>query len=523
MTFLPIVDRELRAAARRKSTFRLRLWATLLGVVLSFFSLFYAQMMRFRGVVGNPAFDLFTAYAFGLALLAGIFLTGDCVSEEKREGTLGLLFLTDLKGYDVVLGKFTARSLNAFFCLLALLPLAGVPVLLGGVTGGEFWRVALALLNTLFFSLAAGMLISTVSRHSQRAMGGTLALVLFFSAGLPALLAFGVRLHLPLPAAPLARLSPYYAYAYGMEPGYWMHRGDYWWGLAASHLLGWSFLGVAAWTLPHAWQDRDVGVRRAASSAWERWRRWGLGTPQSRARRRAADLEVNPVLWLAGCNRAVSRSLWIVVILWGLVALGLGLAPAAGRGGMPPIIWIGMFFAFVIKALLAVQSCRFFSEIRRDGMLEALLNTPLTSHKIIGGQSAAFQQVMLGPVATFIGLLYAPGLLRAAWTAASGAGTGWEAVLGSWAFGGGLTLTLLLDLLAIRWFGMWLSLKMNNPTYATGLTILFVVILPSAACSVCCPLSVPVDLVLFLVGYTQCQEDLRRAYARQYNTPGAAR
>lgn len=32
--------------------------------------------------------------ALGFCLFAGVFLTADCLSEEKREGTLGLLFLT---------------------------------------------------------------------------------------------------------------------------------------------------------------------------------------------------------------------------------------------------------------------------------------------------------------------------------------------------------------------------------------------------------------------------------------------
>jgi hypothetical protein len=44
--------------------------------------------------------------AFAFRLLAGIFMTSDCVAEEKREGTLGLLFLTDLKAYDVALGNW---------------------------------------------------------------------------------------------------------------------------------------------------------------------------------------------------------------------------------------------------------------------------------------------------------------------------------------------------------------------------------------------------------------------------------
>ena len=80
--------------------------------------------------------------AFILSLFIGVIATADCVSSEKREGTLGLLFLTDLKGYDVILGKLAANSLNALYGLVAILPVMGLPVMLGGVTFVEFVKLA---------------------------------------------------------------------------------------------------------------------------------------------------------------------------------------------------------------------------------------------------------------------------------------------------------------------------------------------------------------------------------------------
>ena len=47
-------------------------------------------------------FSLLTGIEFTFALLTGPFLTADCLSRERREGTLGFLFLTDLGGFDVV-------------------------------------------------------------------------------------------------------------------------------------------------------------------------------------------------------------------------------------------------------------------------------------------------------------------------------------------------------------------------------------------------------------------------------------
>src|SRR5947209_20282860 len=103
-------------------------------------------------------------------VLAGRRFTADSISEEKRDGTLGLLFLTDLKGYDIVLGKLAATSLNGFYGLLAVVPMMGVPLLMGGLTLGEFGRMALVALNALFFSLAVGICISSMSRSALKAV-----------------------------------------------------------------------------------------------------------------------------------------------------------------------------------------------------------------------------------------------------------------------------------------------------------------------------------------------------------------
>src|SRR5207245_7820851 len=209
MTFLPIVERELRAAARRKGTYRIRSWTALLAIVVSLFALIFLWLARGRGSLGNPLFTYLTGYAFGLCLLAGIFLTADCLSEEKREGTLGLLFLTDLHAYDVVLGKFVALLVSALYGLLALLPIIAISLLLGGVTGGEFWRKALALMNALFVSLSAGIWVSAWAREGQRAMGGALGLLLILVAGLPALAVIGSLKHVPPVVSFLGWLSPW--------------------------------------------------------------------------------------------------------------------------------------------------------------------------------------------------------------------------------------------------------------------------------------------------------------------------
>src|SRR5579863_8780069 len=160
MTFLPIVDRELTVAARRAGTYWLRFWAALVVLIIGLV-LLGAAHGKTPSVMGHFLLNALGVLALGFCLVAGAFLTADSLSEERREGTLGLLFLTDLRSHDVVLGKMMGVALSPFYSLLATLPVLTLCVLVGGVTGGDYWRTALALLNALFFSFALAMLVSS--------------------------------------------------------------------------------------------------------------------------------------------------------------------------------------------------------------------------------------------------------------------------------------------------------------------------------------------------------------------------
>src|SRR5258705_2695055 len=178
MTFLPVVERELRVAARKRSTFWVRIAAAIVALIIA--TGFLALQFGIRNV-GRGLFAVLTWLSLFAALSAGLFFTSDCLSEEKREGTIGFLFLTDLRGYDVVLGKLLATSLRGFYALLAVLPILGVTLLMGGVTGAQFWKTRLALVNALFLSLAIGLFVSAVSRDSQKAIATTLFLGLLLA------------------------------------------------------------------------------------------------------------------------------------------------------------------------------------------------------------------------------------------------------------------------------------------------------------------------------------------------------
>ena len=119
MTFLPVVERELRVAARRRGTYRSRFAAAVIAAVIAAWVLLSAGDNKEKGA---EMLGWLSALLFLYTGIVGVQATSDCLSEEKREGTLGLLFLTDLKGYDVVIGKLAATSVNVFYGLLAVAP-----------------------------------------------------------------------------------------------------------------------------------------------------------------------------------------------------------------------------------------------------------------------------------------------------------------------------------------------------------------------------------------------------------------
>lgn len=513
MTFLPLVTLELRAAARRKSTYRIRRWTAFVAMLASLF--FLAAGFLGEQNAGEAMFTVLTICAFGLAAIAGVFLTADCLSEEKREGTLGLLFLTDLKGYDVVLGKFIARSLNAFYGLLALLPIAAISLLLGGLSGGEFWRMALVLINLLFVSLAVGIFVSSLVRQSRAASGGTLSVIILLLAGLPFVAWFLTAVHLPPALRYLTWISPSLPYYWSDDLLYRAHKTTFWQTLIASHLFAWFLVGFTSWLLPRVWQEKPLLSERKGISSW--FRRQGRGTPAQRIKTRQKLLPINPILWLIGDEPILHRILWAIVAVWG--ALIILYSWQSGNDAVAVPMYGTKLFGFAFKVIAASNAGRFFVESRKSGALELLLCTPLRNRDIIRGQWLALRRIFLWPLIIFALFNLTP---LAFIVGRAIAGRGLFDALGP--IGGAIgsllvtlwfTFGLLADIFTIGWVGMWLGLTAKKPNLVPVWTILFVLILPSFVCA----LDLLVDMFLIIWASSSLQTDLRWTLSRQYDVP----
>jgi len=159
-------------------------------------------------------------------------------------------------------------------------PILAITLLMGGVTGAQFWKTALALVNALFLSLVAGLFVSAISRDSQKALAGTLLLLALLAGGGPAVDATIDAIQ-PRGFSPVLSLSsPVYLFmtadALGQTP--------FWTGLLVNQAVAWLLLGLACLLLPCTWQEKVGSLQRRRSV-------WGIGgnLAEPNARRGCAE------------------------------------------------------------------------------------------------------------------------------------------------------------------------------------------------------------------------------------------
>ncbi len=417
--------------------------------------------------MGRMVYDTLSYLALVVCVLEGVRQTADCLSEEKREGTLGLLFLTDLNGYDVILGKLAAASLASIHGLLAMVPILGCALFLGGVTPGEIFRIALALASLLFFSLAAGLWVSSRSRSASHAMGGTLLLLLLV------LLA-----PWPLKFSALAFLSPAWAFFGASDLSYSSHPLAYWGSLLFAQVFVVCLLARAAANTNLFHEDDGAAEPAASPSSAKRQR-----TPDRR--KRAAMLGVNPVLWLASYNRGSGVLIWLLVALASSAVAGFwirnGIRPAAIRADFLTMFVIVLLVHLILKVFLAGQACRCLAEARRNSTLEILLCTPLKVEDILRGQVLALKRTFLKPfllvmVLEMIGIYW---LLRESFGVSAPGVTAYHDFVNiAFAVDVAFVIFFLLDIQGVAWTGIWFGLCSKNESTATFKTAFYVIVLP---------------------------------------------
>jgi hypothetical protein len=461
----PLVDREMRVAARRWTTY----WTRVMLVILTVAPAvpYYALRTTGLGQIWGPTLLLIQAYILFFWLCFGaIQLASDAIAAEKREGTLGLLFLTDLSAFDIVAGKLAACSLRVWHGLLAVIPALGLPILLGGVTMGDCLRLALILGNVLFVTLTGSLVVSCLTRREYEAGSWSVFCLAVLLGAIPLIQSTGLQ-HAALNYANL--VNPIMPLRSFMESHYQLRPDQFWTQLGASHALGWVFLALSCLILPRVWQDR---ISSSGRGFWRQsYEQWLLGAPRQRRQFRAAALPRGAMFWYANREHRLRAMPWIVL---GGIALVItvghhwpGVEAPLHLGGLLLYAWIvqGIF-----KSWIAGTAARVYAGERQPGALELVLVTSLTNYDLVTGPLRAMARRFLGPVLFIIAAQIVLAIV----------------LLEDWHDSPGfvpavflLNLILFpLDVMAVAVVGLWKSVVSKNASHARSGTAWWVLLMP---------------------------------------------
>ncbi len=463
----PIIERELNLRARRSGTYWIRLAVAALGMLVCLPILMTGEGAT-PAYVGRFGFAWLTGAAFVLCA-AACLLTADLLSSERRDGTLGLLLLTRVRVFEIVVGKLASVGLVGLWGLTALLPVLTLPVLAGGVTGREAFCRGLVLLDLLFLSLVTGLWASArrleAVRAARLALGMTALLVL--APALAEAFAHSVKVF----TSGVGLLSPLTALCYS-NPTSTPEAVRFAVSLLIVQGWGWYLLARTSKKLRESFSAELVESSKPPEPSSE-------PPPTSlpvvplpevpdaialaQERRKAGDDD--PIEWLVLHQRTISSATFPAAFLSSVPYLlgwmaGFPMALASTSVVAQPV---NLIFMLIVVALVARGAGWFLYEARRTGQLELLLTTPYGAATILIGQCAALKKLLIRPFATavftIILLTFANAIRQ---TGAFRQGDDFWFVLAPIGLAANLAC-LGLSIVAACWLGMWSSLEGYSP------------------------------------------------------------
>ena len=469
----PVLERELRVASRRPATWRLRLATGIVGAMAT------AGCFWFYGGLGGAGMEagsaLFTTLGIACGvwgMIAGCQRTADGIGRERREGTLGLLFLTDLTGWDVVLGKLAAAGCEIAYQMLALVPMMAIPLLVGGVGPVALAMLMLALANGLVMALSFGLLGSLWSRDPRQAVGLAASFLLATTVFPWGVLGYLSSREGARPVAEYLAVvlpSPVVPFLVVVRSQTFLPLQAMFVAVALQSTFSFLVLAYTARQVRSVWRQ---GGKRGWRARWRDFAdRIRFGNPAVRAARRPRLLAEGAWVWLSRRERLKPVLPWILVV--SLVAIEVWIARTIGAnwamGELSSLV--PMVFHWIIRMWVAAECVVTLAEQRASGALELLLTTPLVPAEILRQQRRSVVGLLAGPW----GLLLANDLGFVGW------------IIGT-ARSDDLRFALWMHLCAIatspvhawamRWVATWHVVKGRASNFAVGRAMNGVLFLP---------------------------------------------
>lgn len=367
----PLVQRELILLARSTWLYQARV-----GVMAAMLLMLVWEVGSSLSTFGSglQAFQKFSVWLMAGTLALAPLLTADCVSRERRQNTLELLFLTALRPGEIMVAKSVAGALRAATLLLACLPVFPIFFLLGGVG----WHEVLLLVSfegaALTVALVAGLWASSYFTGVVSSSLASLAFSALFATGFLACFA-------PLQDAVglLLRLGV------GMPPSTLGSTTSLVAQILTCLLLAAIPARASLWFLSRRLANSTrVGGRDGRWSALIGW----LARPVAPGwlrRMRETSLDRNPIGWLQ------KRSWTTRVVKWpicaAIILLEVRLVGEASFFWGRDLFWSQQSLVVgLLGFAMSLMACVSFSAEKESGAFELLLVTPRTERDIVHGR-----------------------------------------------------------------------------------------------------------------------------------------
>jgi hypothetical protein len=419
MTSLPVIARELQSQSRQPFTYWVRVLVA--GALLVTAFLFFPDA-EFGAQLGQQYFAMLHRVLFFSIWILVPMMAADCISRERRENTLSLLFLTALKPKDMVVAKSCAHGLRAITLCVSALPVFTICFLMGGVSWQEVFVSLTINFSSLCWALAAGILASSSTKLWTRALLS--AEILSFIFGITfAILDCFICLNFVFPKIAPGSSRYYLSMENLLEGGFFLvtsSQNNTWADIlqsaSKSGQVAWmasvGFLGllsllalylvvcIAARNVRRNWQDKS-------RSTFELWWDKKFCTPVVRLsifkRWMKFKLERNPIGWLE--VRTWSGRL----VIWGWFATMISLLTLA--------FWdfnlynrrfheVNSFMAWLLAWSIASSAAGSFRRERETGVLELLLVAPLQVREIISGRLRGLWGQFLPAILLLLGVWF---------------------------------------------------------------------------------------------------------------------
>ena len=345
---------------------------------------------------------LFQIVAFVQLLLTVFFATlsaAGAVSQEKDRRTFVLLLLTDMRDYEIVLGKLVGALLPILVLIFVTVPVLSLLLLLGGIDPEQVVQTTLVLAAA---AVAAGSLGGLIALWRERTFQALALSVLFLVLYVCVTQALGAVGPLIAPAADWFRvqawLDPFVTMQTVLSP-----PANGWGSIAPAYgfvavMLGWCVIlnGIGIWKL-RKWNPSCEPIMQREGVAGETATELDESVElEKRAKAHAAPGELrevwaNPVLWREVATLAYGRRPLLVKLAFGLVLaliLWFAVSELNRPGGRPAFAAAYGLVPVAVLSLLLVsaQAATSVTSERDTGALDVLLVTDISPREFVFGK-----------------------------------------------------------------------------------------------------------------------------------------